>query len=207
MLNMSFPEEVVTRVLLDSWSSDSGVYVAPISKGRPELLKFDMYWRHEAERMLMVDILDLVPEFDSRLVEAKIEDLRLSDANEDVEALERKRSFLDGNRFRYTSRGWRVTVIIISYKKSIVREFAAIFDRDRFESSLDGTDSAHLLCFEDGVYDLNKSAWRDAASDDMISVCTNYPLRVVPVDPEVRESIKRILFAPFEEVNPVWHNF
>lgn len=52
------------------------------------------------------------------------------------------------------------------------------------------------------MYDLNQGAWRDAAPEDMISVCTNYSLRGIPLDLEVRESIKGVLFAPFvnEEV-------
>ena len=178
----------------------NGVYVASNSKGAPNLLKFDMYWRREADKLLVVDILKLVPEFDRKLVEAQSEILEASDSGEDDATLKEKKKALAHRRkqiqmciSRLESNG---------HKNSIVREFAALVYKDRFENSLDRADSAHLLCFEDGVYDLNIGDWRDAAPEDMISVCTNYPLRGVPIDLEVRESIKRVLFAPFvnEEV-------
>ena len=178
----------------------NGVYVASNSKGAPNLLKFDMYWRREADKLLVIDILKLVPEFDSKLVEAQSEVLEVSEGGDDDATLKEKKKAV-------VSRRKQIQICISrlesnGHKNSIVREFAAIVYRDRFESSLDGADSAHLLCFEDGVYDLNRGAWRDAVPEDMISVCTQYPLRGVPVDLEVRESIKRVLFAPFvnEEV-------
>ena len=175
-----------------------GVYVASNSKGRPNLFKFDMYWRREADTSLMVNILNLVPEFDRKLLESQFEMSSFFNDGANDEALLTK---------AVTHRCKQIKKCIArlesnSHKKSIVREFAAIVYRDSFESCLDGAGSAHLLCFEDGVYDLNKGVWRNAALDDMISVCTNYKLRGIPINLEVRESIKRFLFAPFvnEEV-------
>ena len=49
----------------------NGVYVASNSKGAPNLLKFDMYWRREADKLLVTDILKLVPEFDRKLVRVR----------------------------------------------------------------------------------------------------------------------------------------
>lgn len=180
------------RLLVDR---SHGVYAASNSKGAPNLFKFDMYWRAEADKMLIVDLLKLVPEFDMKLTEANIENLEVSGEDEDDTSLKDKK----------TARSYRRKQIQMcisklesnGHKNSIVREFAALVYKNNFASRLDGDSSAHLLCFEDGVYDLNAGTWRDPKPEDMISVSTGYSLRNVEVDLEVRNSIRTVLFAPF----------
>ena len=172
-----------------------GVYAASNSKGPPNLFKFDMYWRGDADKMLIVDLLKLVPEFDMKLAEANIENLEVSGEDDDDTSSKEKKKARSNRRkqiqmciSKLESNG---------HKNSIVREFAALVYKNNFASQLDGDSSAHLLCFEDGVYDLNAETWRDPTPEDMISVSTGYPLRNVEVDLVVRNSIRTVLFAPF----------
>lgn len=172
-----------------------GVYAASNSKGAPNLFKFDMYWRGDADKMLIVDLLKLVPEFDMKLAEANIENLEVSGEEEDDTSLKDKKK---ARSFRRKQIQMCISKLESNgHKNSIVREFAALVYKNNFASMLDGDRSAHLLCFEDGVYDLNAGTWRDPTPEDMISVSTGYPLRNVEVDLEVRNYIRTVLFAPF----------
>ena len=198
-------EQVISRGGSDTsfarllMARSKGVYAASNSKGSPNILKFDGYWRREAEKSIVSDLLNLVPEFDGKLAEAQTKIMEVSGEENDSSIKDKRKALISRRKSiqycisRLESNG---------HKNSIIREFAALVYRDGFESALDGISSAHLLCFEDGVYDLNLGVWRDATPEDMISVSTKYSLRNIPVDMEIRNAIKTVLFAPFssEEV-------
>ena len=54
-------------------------------------------------------------------------------------------------------------------------------DGQKFNDKLDNTEhNKHLLCFENGIYDLIKDEFRDGRPDDYISLCTN--IEYMPYD-------------------------
>ncbi|MEM3062278.1 MAG: phage/plasmid primase, P4 family, partial [Nitrososphaerota archaeon] len=59
-----------------------------------------------------------------------------------------------------------------SFKNGVIRECADIAYDPNFFKNLD--ENIYLICFEDGVYDLESETFRDGCPDDYISLCTNY---------------------------------
>lgn len=60
----------------------------------------------------------------------------------------------------------------VSFKKGLMEELSDMFYYPNFEEKLNS--APHLLGFENGVYDLDKSVFRDGEPDDFISFSTGY---------------------------------
>ena len=58
-------------------------HAASNSKGAPILFILNLYWRGDADKMLIIDLLKLVFEFDMKLTEANIENLEVSGEDDD----------------------------------------------------------------------------------------------------------------------------
>jgi P4 family phage/plasmid primase-like protien len=72
------------------------------------------------------------------------------------------------------------------FKNAVMREAADLFYKDDFVGKLDS--DVNLLCFENGVYDLDKGEFRDGKADDMVSLSTGHDYVEVPEDaPEMAE--------------------
>ena len=56
------------------------------------------------------------------------------------------------------------------YKDSVMKECKCMFTDEQFDQLLDS--QPHLLCFENGVYDLKMHEFRDGLPDDYVSFCT-----------------------------------
>ena len=56
------------------------------------------------------------------------------------------------------------------YKDSVMKECKCMFTDELFDQLLDS--QPHLLCFENGVYDLKMHEFRDGLPDDYVSFCT-----------------------------------
>ena len=71
------------------------------------------------------------------------------------------------------------------FKNNVMKEAVEFFydDGQKFNDKLDNTEhNKHLLCFENGIYDLIKDEFRDGRPDDYISLCTN--IEYMPYDEE-----------------------
>uniref|UniRef100_A0A6C0LZW2 SF3 helicase domain-containing protein n=1 Tax=viral metagenome TaxID=1070528 RepID=A0A6C0LZW2_9ZZZZ len=75
-----------------------------------------------------------------------------------------------------------------SFKKNIIEELTALFNKKKFIEQLD--ENRNLVCFSNGVFDMENMVFRHGIPDDCISMCTgtNY----IPYDPE-EENIKKVL--------------
>jgi P4 family phage/plasmid primase-like protien len=72
------------------------------------------------------------------------------------------------------------------FKGAVMREAADLFYEDDFVGKLDS--NVDLLCFENGVYDLEKGEFRDGKPEDMVSLSTGHDYVDVPADaPEMAE--------------------
>lgn len=58
------------------------------------------------------------------------------------------------------------------FVRKIIRAIAHMFYSPKLLEQLD--ENTNLICFENGVYDLEKDCFRDGRSDDYISLCTGY---------------------------------
>ena len=79
-----------------------------------------------------------------------------------------------------------------SFKKNVFDECCELFHVDKFEETLDNKD--HLVCFNNGVYDLNLGEFREGIPEDYVSYCTNIDYINYKEDAEADE----------EELNDVW---
>ncbi|AFX92340.1 putative helicase [Megavirus courdo11] len=81
-----------------------------------------------------------------------------------------------------------------TFKNGVIRECADIAYDPNFLKNLD--ENIYLICFENGVYDLDSDVFRDGCPDDYISLCTNY--KYVKLDEndgiimEIREFLQKI---------------
>jgi P4 family phage/plasmid primase-like protien len=73
-----------------------------------------------------------------------------------------------------------------SFKDNIMKECAEIFYKDGFENELD--QNLNLICFNNGVYDLDMMEFREGRPEDMISFGTNNDY--VPFDPSCKYSME-----------------
>jgi len=60
-----------------------------------------------------------------------------------------------------------------NFKSGVIKECAFLAYSPSFLQKLNN--NLHLICFENGVYDLEADIFRDGCPDDYISLCTNYP--------------------------------
>lgn len=70
-----------------------------------------------------------------------------------------------------------------SFKDNIMRESRELFYNQRFLQEIDMNN--HLLCFNNGIYDLKRDEFRDGNPEDMISFSTN--IDYVPFDQSAEE--------------------
>ena len=94
------------------------------------------------------------------------------------------------------------------YKDKIMKECKEYFYDNKFTDKLD--DQKHLLGFENGIYDLNKSIFRGGLPSDYVSLSTQISLPVpksmVPIDiDDILEVVKEI--DHYEEINNGLHDF
>jgi len=71
------------------------------------------------------------------------------------------------------------------FKDAIVKELANLAYDPDFYSKLN--ENTHLICFENGIYDLKNKYFRDGSPEDYISLCTNYD------------------YAPYHKSTPIIH--
>lgn len=83
-----------------------------------------------------------------------------------------------------------------SFKNGVIRECADIsYDRN-FLKNLD--ENIYLICFENGIYDLEANIFREGCPDDYISLCTNY--KYLPYDP--RDEITKDINDFLQKIQP-----
>lgn len=81
-----------------------------------------------------------------------------------------------------------------TFKNGVIRECADIAYDPKFLEKLD--ENNYLICFENGIYDLEADIFRGGCPDDHISLCTGYDY--VPYDPndeyskDIKNFIKKI---------------
>ncbi len=83
-----------------------------------------------------------------------------------------------------------------TFKNGVIRECADIAYDPNFLKNLD--ENIYLICFENGVYDLETDNFRDGCPDDYISLCTNYNYIEFDEDDEVYKDINDFL----EKIQP-----
>lgn len=59
-----------------------------------------------------------------------------------------------------------------TFKNGVIRECADMIYDPNFLRNLD--ENIYLICFENGVYDLEQNCFRDGCPDDYVSLCTGY---------------------------------
>lgn len=93
-----------------------------------------------------------------------------------------------------------------SYRKNIMENLANLFYDPKFNEKLDEVNK-HLICFENGVFDLEKGKLRQGRPDDYISMSTN--INKIPFNPsskeskEIREFFEKVL--PNKKVRDYFH--
>ena len=88
---------------------------------------------------------------------------------------------------------------MVSFKDSLMTELSKLFYSPDFLKRLDN--APHLLCFTNGVYDLNTHTFRDGKPDDYLTKCTGYAYDSTE-DPEIIQDIMTFLrsIMPSEEM-------
>ena len=78
-----------------------------------------------------------------------------------------------------------------SFKNGVIRECADLAYDPNFLKNLD--ENIYLICFENGVYDLEADIFRDGCPDDYISLCTGYKYMEYDKNDDVSGDIKDFL--------------
>jgi P4 family phage/plasmid primase-like protien len=78
-----------------------------------------------------------------------------------------------------------------SFKNGVIRECADLAYDPNFLKNLD--ENIYLICFENGIYDLEGDNFRDGCPDDYISLCTNYKYIEYDKNDEISKNIKDFL--------------
>jgi P4 family phage/plasmid primase-like protien len=77
------------------------------------------------------------------------------------------------------------------FKDGVIKECANMSYDPNFHNNLD--ENIYLLCFTNGVYDLETNVFRDGCPDDYISLCTGYDYVKYDKDDSTVEEIKSFL--------------
>jgi P4 family phage/plasmid primase-like protien len=99
-------------------------------------------------------------------------------------------------REQYYSRAAHMSKVIkqlnnSTFKTGVVRECADIAYDPNFLKNLD--ENIYLICFENGVYDLEMGIFRDGCPDDYVSLCTKYDYIEYDKNDEYSKDIKDFL--------------
>ena len=78
-----------------------------------------------------------------------------------------------------------------TFKENVMKECAELFYLDRFEEKLDSDPS--LICFENGVYEIEDHSFRDGRPEDYLSFCTGINYITYDPDSEAIASINSYL--------------
>lgn len=84
-----------------------------------------------------------------------------------------------------------------TFKNGVIRECADIAYDPNFLKNLD--ENIYLICFENGVYDLESDTFREGCPDDYISLCTNYKYIAYDEKDEISIEIKSFI----KKIQPV----
>ncbi|BCS82951.1 D5-ATPase-helicase [Cotonvirus japonicus] len=83
-----------------------------------------------------------------------------------------------------------------TFKNGVIRECADIAYDPNFLKNLD--ENNYLICFENGIYDLEARVFRDGCPDDCVSLCTNYKYIKYEKDDVIYKNINEFL----EKIQP-----
>jgi P4 family phage/plasmid primase-like protien len=120
---------------------------------------------------------------DIRRKEVELDDADLEDKNEKIEVYATKKKNIEK-----IIRMLKVT----SFKKSLMEECRNLFYDPKFMENLDEI-SRHLLCFNNGVYDLDNLTFRDGTPQDYISYTTGVDyIEYTENNPEI-EKVQSVL--------------
>jgi P4 family phage/plasmid primase-like protien len=75
-----------------------------------------------------------------------------------------------------------------TFRNGVIKECEYIAYDPKFLENLD--ENIYLICFENGVYDLEADIFRNGCPDDYISLCTNYDYIEYNKDDEITKEIK-----------------
>ena len=83
-----------------------------------------------------------------------------------------------------------------TFKNGVIKECAYISYDPNFLKNLD--ENIYLICFENGVYDLEADIFRDGCPDDYVSLCTNYKYHKYDENDEISKEIQDF----FKKIQP-----
>lgn len=97
---------------------------------------------------------------------------------------------------KYFEEAGRITEVIKhlnnnAFRNGVIKECEYIAYDKNFLENLD--ENIYLICFENGVYDLEADVFRDGCPDDYISLCTNYDYIEYDKNDEITKEIKDFL--------------
>jgi P4 family phage/plasmid primase-like protien len=88
----------------------------------------------------------------------------------------------------------------VSFKSLLIKELCVLISDEEFEDNLDS--NAHLIGFNNGVFDLDRQIFRDGHPSDLISLGTNIDYQ--PYDPNDPMTAK--IFKVLEDIHPTREN-
>lgn len=83
-----------------------------------------------------------------------------------------------------------------TFKNGVIRECADLAHDPNFLKLLD--ENIYLLCFENGIYDLETDTFRDGCPDDYVSLCTNYKF----IEYDERDEFSKEIDDFLEKIQP-----
>jgi P4 family phage/plasmid primase-like protien len=141
----------------------------------------NMWYEFKTHRWMQIDSgfslfnsisTELVDYYRKRIKEMRKREVELDDMSEDLHS----RDILQTREFLLQKKKNIEKIIqnlkTTNFKKNLMMECRNMFFKPDFLDSLDEV-SRHLLCFSNGVYDLDASEFRDGMPSDLISFCTN----------------------------------
>lgn len=111
-----------------------------------------------------------------------------------------------------TSEGWQDTLDKINnvakiikslnsefFRRDLLRQCAKLSYDPNFSNKLDA--NIHLLCFENGIYDLKTHQLRDGTPEDYVSLCVGYPCKKYDENDEILKQIASFFHNIQPEIN------